>query len=280
MRRFTPRCTLKAARHAVRLVPATMAVAVVLLCVLGTVPRSLTAQTDRSAGVRGRILDSDGIAVSQASVLLQPEERRARTDSLGEFLFLSLKQGRYEIRVRRVGFAPLDTAVELLTGRRTVLDVQLQRVSQNLPRVVVRGRDGNCERRTFDGFLCRRADQMGSSMDPGEIAEKQAFFLAELFWDVPGFRIVPTRGGLTLVSTRDWRCTRTLVNGRPPDARMNPLPTVEMLMGVEWFDAEHVPAEYDEYSWSPASRSTRVRGSTKLARCGLIVYWTRDAKGG
>jgi iron complex outermembrane recepter protein len=98
----------------------------VLVCMFALVA-SLTAQQDPSSApqlrrLHGELRDSaSGAALRGAEVQVTGARiQRSRTDASGHFEFVKLPAGSYTLRVRLIGFAPLERVVNLTTGDATV----------------------------------------------------------------------------------------------------------------------------------------------------------------
>jgi hypothetical protein len=144
--------------------------------------------------------------------------------------------GAYKVRVRRVGFRPEETPVEVTAGDVTQVEFALIRVPPAVDTVVVRG-VRQCSRYTYAGFLCRQADPRGLAVPEADIEAKQPTFVADIFYGVRGFRIVVgrDRDGFfqrEFISTAGWRCTVRVVNGAPI-SDFNQEPRVDNLLAVE-----------------------------------------------
>ncbi|HEX8944591.1 MAG TPA: TonB-dependent receptor [Gemmatimonadaceae bacterium] len=77
----------------------------VVLAFVGLLAAPVSAQT-RAGAVSGRVADSNGQAVSRATVSIVELNRAATTDSSGAFQLGELPPGRYNISARRLGYTP------------------------------------------------------------------------------------------------------------------------------------------------------------------------------
>ena len=103
------------------------------------------AQTDRSptGSVAGRVTDAEtGEPVVGAAVRLRAGGRSVgrATDRDGRFRFDVVAEGRALLRVEALGFAPLDTAVVVASGREVTLDLGLRPETRAVAEVVVQAR--------------------------------------------------------------------------------------------------------------------------------------------
>lgn len=63
--------------------------------------------------LRGRVRDSTSRPISFAQVQLTPGDRRVVSDPNGEFVIAGIEDGEYELRIRRIGFEPVQLTVRL-----------------------------------------------------------------------------------------------------------------------------------------------------------------------
>ena len=93
---------------------------------------SALAQADvTSATVRGTITDQQGAAIPNASVMIKSTDqgtvRTAQSDENGEFVFLTLRPGPYELTVSATGFSrQLVKDLQLTIGQVIDLPLKLQ----------------------------------------------------------------------------------------------------------------------------------------------------------
>jgi Carboxypeptidase regulatory-like domain/TonB dependent receptor len=89
----------------------------------------LTAWAQFSANIQGDVRDASGAAVAGVAVTLKNAatnvNRTTRTDSDGNYRFLSLAPGDYRVSVSASGFAPAAVAVTLLTSQTADVPVKL-----------------------------------------------------------------------------------------------------------------------------------------------------------
>jgi hypothetical protein len=63
--------------------------------------------------LRGRVIDETSRPVPFAQIAMLPGDRRIVTDQNGEFVIASIEDGEYQLRVRRIGFEPIQVTVRL-----------------------------------------------------------------------------------------------------------------------------------------------------------------------
>ena len=73
-------------------------------------------------------------------VLLDPTDRRTRTDSLGEFRFVGVDPGEYRVRVRRIGFEAVVTKVVVVANREVAVSVAMVSSAQAIATMTIAGK--------------------------------------------------------------------------------------------------------------------------------------------
>jgi hypothetical protein len=225
------------------------------------------------ASVTGVVRDSAEHPVADADVIARPGGKRTRSDSAGRFVLTGLDGGKYTIVGRKLGYTPTNYDVSLSSNGKVDIKLVLEHRMPTLDTVIVRA-DRTCSRATLEGFACRRHAGGGVFLDYTDIDEKEPIWTADIFRDIPGFRVDvrSTRYGLVRVPTRPLGCIASLVDGFPPSpARPIPESPYDLIAVEVYAKADSVPREYQIYTWP--------RGDvTRTGRCSLIVYWTLRAR--
>ncbi len=235
---------------------------------------SLRAQGPGGA-ISGLVRDTSGLAISGADVSVRPGVHRTRTDSSGRFLIAGLGADKYTVVARKVGFAPTSFDVSLRKDGHVDITLTFDRRLPMLDTVIVSGTH-ECSAWSLDGFACRRHAGGGIFLDYTDIDEKEPLYTADLFRDIPGFRIDlrSTRTGPVRVpvAANGWGCIASLVDGRPASpARRIPDSPYDLLAVEIYTKPDSVPKEYQRYTWPDASVA-------RSGRCAVVVYWTLLAK--
>ena len=210
--------------------------------------------------LRGRVIDSAGAPVADATLYDGVSGARTTTDSLGTFLFPRRPNGTQNVHVRRLGFTPRRFVVDVIDVDPTDVVLELARHPTALAAVLVR------DRRSFAGFLQRRARTTGGVfLDEEMITAKQPLSVANLLHGLPGIAVSSSLGTRSSIETRFGRksCEPSVfLDGRPVladtrdlDAFIDP----RLLRGVEIYA---FPAEVPrEFLGNPL--------------CGAILFWSR-----
>ena len=131
-------------------------VRLILALAIAFVPAGLLAQSDGT--VSGRVVDQATQApVQDAQVVVVGTQRGAATDAQGRFTITGVPAGTYELRVRRVGYAPTAQRVTISSGGVATADFALPTSAARLEEVVVNAVTGQASRRvevgTNTGFI-------------------------------------------------------------------------------------------------------------------------------
>ncbi len=185
-----------------------------------------------------------------------------QSDSRGRFRTESVPLGAYQLDVEMVPFTSL--AHPIVFSEAGIVDVRVEmvRVDYELEPVVVSARrQTNLER---SGFFERQERGMGHFVTRDEIEASTALRVSDLFWRIPGARVVRGgRGGIERASVRlRGGCTpRFVIDGM---MLQGPVVIDELLstMHVEAVEVYH-----------GATAPIRYAGQTN---CGVVMVWTRD----
>ena len=220
---------------------------------------SALAQTP-TARLTGTVRDSSGspVALAQLTVL----DVRSLSDSTGRFVLDALPAGSGVLRVRRLGFAPLDVSLLLAEGRTDSVMVVLAMVARALPELTTT--DAGAATRMSD-FNRHRQSGQGHYFNRKEIEERKVQRLSDLVRRVPGVRLLPDRAG-----RYQLRMTRTAGNC-PPDFYLDGI-------RAPFLNVDDVPLNdiealevYRGNSALPPEFNSRLGNPS----CGAIVIWTR-----
>lgn len=244
----------------------------VLCTLLMAVPLFLEAQTgpatqDEGVVVFGRVTDrTTDEPVHSVRVVFEAEDPtigqswEGPADSTGIFVTARLPLGQYIVRVEAAGFAPVSEPWSLDELGDVDLRIGLVPAAFALePILVAVSRRSRLE---SQGFFERRRVGLGYFLTRSEIEGRNAARVADLFYRIPGARVV----GSGLMSTSSVRlrggCAPLLVLdgsllSRPTN--LDDLLQISHLEAIEVYHGATAPIQY--------SRNTT---------CGTIMLWTRD----
>jgi hypothetical protein len=241
------------------------------------IPLAAVAQTPSAnvpdslrSSIAGTVRDSLGLPVPGASVLITPGGHIYRTDSAGTFSARNIPVGALTIGVRKLGYSPLQSRVNLPRGVDLALDLVMQRLPQLLAEVEIRA-NRQCARYSLEGVLCRREQGSGYFMNRQEVlaASRDVYFPNLVLRDAPGFRQNLNGNPTTVESIVGWRCWRRIVDGGFPGAARN-IYRPDDIYAVEIYQPPNIPPEYMHWYWG-TSGGGRVKYSTP---CTLVVMWS------
>lgn len=240
---------------------------------LASAPRSRSASVASPTGVvHGRLLGSGEQPLAGVPIRVFPRREMVTTDSLGEFHVEALEPGLRDFFVRRVGYAPTMLSIEVTAGDTARVIVPLAASAQSLAPVVVEARVTSLN---LAGFELRREQRVGGGqfIDREEIRAREASSVQSLLrtfgrlWveesaETGDIRVYG-RGGTSPLAAD--RCTmRIMIDTAllPDGAPLSGVPPLTELAGVEIYQSMGaIPPQF----------------SYAQPKCGLLVFWTRDA---
>ncbi len=218
----------------------------------------------QSSIIAGVVVDSAGLPVSGAEVLVSAIGASAISGDRGEFRVSAPPSGSVVIRARRLGFRPDSVAVRSVNGAAGII-VPMKRVAATLAPVVVRTR-----RTDFTGRLAgyyQRLDRKSSGyfITRAQIDGENPRTLSQLLQHAPGMTAFRGRAGTQGVRMRGRRCWPLVwLDGTP-------MPSGE-------FDLDGIPPNtlhgIELYLGSTTAPS-RYSANRDLSSCGTILLWSR-----
>jgi hypothetical protein len=210
--------------------------------------------TSRLSGV---VLGPEGAPIAQADVRVGGTAASTRTDAKGSFSLAALPAGTQMLVVRHLGFAIVETPVELREGRTTTSTVRLTRIIVNLDSmrvVATRVRYPTfAEHQKFNIF--------GRLLGPGQISMQHVIYASDMIAKIPGFRVVGEGAAAKVFDARgqvfNTPCPASIVVDGTPYFEINDVPPGE-IGAIEAYPAAPIyPMEYG------------------VGGCGLIIIWTK-----
>lgn len=229
--------------------------------------------------LRGAIQDTAGKPLDGALIEIVGLKRRLFTPSSGAFRFDEVKPGKYWVVARRIGYAPLQTALTLKSGDDREIVFQLDPLPHVLPEELVKGDDAAWQRRYGD-FVTRSRGAFGNFLTRDDIEQARPHYLGDVvrrhmpftpsdaffnpaFADFDRTFAGYRRLGQSTRSAASRGCSPLVsVNGGTPsgvwavnDFRPSDVEAVEIYRGNRM-----MPAQFDMWG----------------TECGLVVVWTRS----
>ncbi len=240
-------------------------------------PRSPTTQAPaRAAGViDGTVTDTLLKPVGFAEVKILRTDISVETNSAGRFRFTEVPAGQYLLIVRRIGFRPISSVIQVGARDTLRLSFLMEPALQTLDKVVVTEDRRSIKLRDFEA---RRAQGVGFFITQDQIEKRNLPVSADYLRMAPSISLAPSPNAsgiseLVAISKREggsvfgegaMACAMQVVVDGVPMPRRFPLellPTPREIMGFEIYSgAATVPPQF-----SGADR-----------RCGMILVWTRD----
>jgi hypothetical protein len=209
----------------------------------------------------GIVVDEKQTQVVSAELTISRDGQRLvvlRTTEEGTFSFDSPSRGTVQVMVRRLGYKPRITTVDL--DRRTdaeVLRIVLETLPSEVAAVVVRSGGGRLD--LF--YQHRKENPFGRFIDREEIEKSRVRLASDLFRTVTGASLRASRRYGNMIRLRG--CQPVVWIDRVPirDVELDEVTTPEEIAGIEIYSSSSsVPPEFMD------------RGGRG---CGAIVVWTR-----
>jgi hypothetical protein len=238
-----------------------MGLLVRVLFIAGAWGASTALGQARTTGVVGVVRDSTGVAVTLATITV--ERFQAITDTGGRFSLDGLPAGRNIVSIRRLGFRPSETVLDLVDGRRDSLFVTMVALPLVLPGVTTAADERL--RQYLADYHRHKASGAGRFYDRAEITAMRVGVLTDVLRRVPGVMLVPDRNGRYIV--RMGRSTRNC----PPDYWIDNVRAYAM-------NADDIPLmdiEAIEIYAGPAGLPPEFINRFGNPACGAVVIWTR-----
>lgn len=250
----------------------TLLTPVVLALALSSGPEAALGQEPNGRLLGSIYLAEDDSPLADVTVRVRGTELLATSDSLGWFGIEGVPAGEHLLTVSYLNLVSDiagSVAVAVTEGETVWLNIELEITVVPVPELVVQiERADNVGK--MAGYDERRASGFGSFITREDIARAQPSRLSQLFYAIPGVRVVPPPDadilGTRLVSARAGgiNCYMQLFL----DGIRQPL---------EGFNIDLLPPEDIEgiEVYVGASRTPAIF-SFRGAPCGAVVLWTRD----
>jgi hypothetical protein len=219
--------------------------------------------------VMGRVVTRNGLGVPDVSVGMLGAASTTTTNKNGEFTLAQLPTGTQTLRVRKVGFSPVDKVVELAARTPTRVIVDLGDYVPQMRSVAVETLSDSSLRNI--GYLRRSKTGMGLYLTAEDLLKKPGNTFIDIFSTIPGVRrLVDRNGDPYLQSTRDPRggCVNYYLDGvyqqNIDNSAINHRMLRTEIAAMEVYQPSFTPIEY-----TPPERSG----------CMAILVWTKTKVG-
>lgn len=233
-------------------------------------------QAPRVTGViDGAVSDTALRPIAFAEVTVLRTEIKLQTNSAGRFRFVDVPAGQYLLIVRRIGFRPVSSIIQVGVRDTVRLSFTMEPAIQSLDKVVVTE-----ERRSLRmlEFEQRRQQGWGFFLTEEQIDKRNLPVAADYLRLAPSISLAPSPNAsgipeLVAISKREGgsiygdgagACAmQIVVDGvpMPPRFPLELLPTPREIAGIEVYDG-------------PATVPAQFNGLDR--RCGMVLVWTKD----
>jgi hypothetical protein len=217
-----------------------------------TVPRAV---------VTGKVTNAGGVPVSGARVSVQGSESSAATGQDGKFTLTGVLPGTQAILVRRVGYSPVQTPLDVKVGAANDVTVRLGSAAPMLSAVKV---EAKADPLKSTGFERRRKMGFGRYLDLDQIKASNPTYTSDILRRVPGLQVLGSGSSAVVSTTRSGGCIQFMLdNNRIPVGNGQSIDDViqpQDVVAVEFYNPVDVPVE--------------LSGGTNTG-CALVVLWSR-----
>lgn len=239
-------------------------------------PESQAAQAPRTTGViDGAVTDSMLRPIGFAEITILRTDIKLQTNSAGRFRFLDVPRGQYLLIVRRIGFRPVSSIIQVEARDTLRLSFTMETTVQTLETVTVVEERRSLRMIEFDQ---RRKQGFGFFITGALIEQRNLPVAADYLRFAPGVSLAPSgqasgnpelvaiskREGGSIFGDGAGACAmQVVIDGvpAPPRFPLELLPMPREIAGIEIYNgAATVPPQF-----SGVDR-----------RCGMILVWTKD----
>jgi hypothetical protein len=221
-----------------------------------------------TATLAGKVVDASGTPLASARVAVEADNAATTTDNQGNFRLTGLRTGTRTVSVRRIGFASLDTPVDVSSTSSRGVTFTMSHYVAVLDAVRVTAmRQVGLQR---IGFTDREKTGGGKFFSPDDIDKRNPMKLNNLLETVTSLRVGTTPDGKRYLTGRHSGCINYFVDGMrwfvasrfDPEMSPDSFLSGAELGAVEVYDELSVPAEF-----------------MGTDRCAAVVIWTKQKLG-
>jgi len=227
------------------------------------------APTAGTFAIAGTVIDTLGVGVPFAQVVVFDGEQGTTADNDGHFRLERLPLARTRFAVRRIGYAPVYFDVDAPVA--ATLEVEV-RMRQNVPILTtVQVSDNVRTPLEKEGFYDRMAAGQGLFVTPEMLAATRPARATDALLSVPNV-VVHRRGQRTRITTASQQCEYALVVDKirigQPGSRLRTTTPDDAVSGMDLYAIEVYPRN--------RGLPAQFLGMTSEDGCGTIVIWTKQ----
>lgn len=229
--------------------------------------------------MRGAVQDTLGQPLEGAQVEIMSLERRVMTPSSGAYRFDAITPGRYWVVARRIGYAPVRTALTLNQGDDREIVFQLEPLPYKLPEVKVLAEDKAWTRRYQDFIWRSRSSFHGHFITRDDIEREHAVYLGDVVR-----RYLPFTNSQSFFNpdfaVDNWTLDASAPFGSSRGSRLMSgcTPAVSVNAGRPqggWAVNDFRPEDVEAVEVYRTSHQIPFEFQSWNLRCGLVIVWTR-----
>jgi hypothetical protein len=223
-------------------------------------PEPLSARQP-TAALTGRVVGPDGAPLSRARISVGADPGFASTDTVGRFVLNNVRSGTRPVRVRKLGFEPVEIPVSLQSNKTVDVTVKLKRSVVVLDTVRVMARRETALAGV--GFFMIKQINSGFFITPDQMDNRHSFSMANMLASAPMLRIDYSTGRAVVTGRPIGDhpgCVNWYVDGVPwRGGDIEEYVTPEEIAAVEVYSGIMVPSQFQDL----------------LADCSTVVLWTK-----
>jgi hypothetical protein len=215
--------------------------------------------------LRGLVLATNGRPIEGARLAVWRTGVQAMTAAEGSYAMSALPAGSHILDVRALGYIRGRMVVDIRSDGETTRDLVLEPVGVFLDTVKVQGKN-TVLTTGMEGFQKRKRSHVGHFLDPKQIEALAPFYVADIFRNTPGVRIL----------TSDFPKYRVMMRGRGRDGVCSPAIFIDGIQQVDTQgDLEVLVAIHDIRGIEVYTRGSFAPPEFQTSDpCGTIVLWT------
>ena len=237
------------------------------LVVGALVGAAATSEAQAPRALVGHVRDSLGHGIAGAEVRARGDVLVAFSDDSGRFHVAQMPIGARGVFVRRIGFAPMRTAIVASAGTTDSVQVVLRAIVHELPAVTIQEQHDSLSRKVLAEFWARRSRGFGKFVTRDEIAQKGSSRFVDIVRSVSGVQIQSYRG------RQEIRFRGAGVGSMFRDcAPQYWLDGIPLQNGSA---EEFTPDNVEAIELYPGPATTPPQFNTRNPTCGTVIVWSR-----